>query len=41
MDTMTYAAAAEVFRTVAERKCNRRLQEAEFTPLDLSHLYPR
>jgi len=38
MDTMTYAAAATVTRTVADNKNQRPLQEAEFTPLNLSCL---
>ena len=43
MDTMTYACAAEVTRTLAEIRRNgyHRLQEAAFTPLDLSLLRPR
>src|SRR5690348_5082932 len=40
MDTMTYASAAEVTRTVAEIRRNRarRVKETEFIPLDLSLL---
>ena len=38
MDTTTYAAAATVTRTVAEKKIKRRLPEVAFTPLDLSLL---
>ena len=40
MDTTTYAAAATVTRTIAEKKNRRRLPEVAFTPLDLSHFRP-
>ena len=42
MDTMAYASAAEVTRTVANLRLNRRrrFREVEFTPLDLSLLRP-
>ena len=43
MDTMTYAFAAEVTRTVANLRHNRRrrFREVQFTPLDLSLLRPQ
>ena len=42
MDTMTYASAAEVTRTVANSRLNRyrRIKEAEFARLNLSMLRP-
>ena len=35
MDTTTYAAAATVTRTVADKKTKRPLPEVAFSPLDL------